>query len=160
MTWMAKSGLNFTLAYALGQGDKPNSQKDNSFRQTGLQDNNAKFGGVTSFKYYGELTDPELSNLEIITAGIGFRYEYQISVDLVVHYYEQNQLSQQFVGAEIRKRPNGLDAELGWEADVVFGWRPHISWDLEVIAAYFEPGEAFGAADSAMLGKLQLRYRF
>lgn len=159
-TWMAKSGLNFTLTYALGQGDKPDSEKDNSFHQTGLQDNNAKFAGVTSFKYYGELTNPELSNLEIITAGIGFRYNYQISVDLVGHYYEQNQLSQRFVGADIRKRPNGLDHELGWEADVVLGWRPNISWDLEVIAAYFKPGAAFDVADSAMLGKLQLRYRF
>ena len=159
-TWMADSGLNFTLAYALGQGDKPESTTDNTFRQTGLQDNNSKFAGVTSFRYYGELMDPELANLQIITVGAGFRFKRKVSIDLVGHYYEQHQLSRRMIGSEIDKRPNGRDPELGWEVDFVFGWRTNKSWDLEVVAGWFEPGAAFDEADSALLGQLQYRYRF
>ena len=159
-TWMAESGLNFTLGYAMGQGDKPQSVTDNNFRQTGLQDNNSKFAGVTSFRYYGELVDPELANLEIFTAGAGFRFKRKISVDLVGHYYKQNQLSRKWIDSEIDKRPNGRDPELGWEVDFVLGWRTNKTWDLEVIAAYFEPGAAFDEADSAFLGQLQYRFRF
>lgn len=159
-TWLLDSGLNFTLGYALGQGDDPESTTNNAFRQTGLQDNNAKFAGVTSFRYYGELADPELSNLEIITAAVGYRFKPRISLDLVGHYYRQDELSRNLADIEIDKRPNGREKELGWEADLILGWRTHPSWDLEIIAAYFDPGAAFDNADPALLGKVQLRYRF
>ena len=159
-TWMAENGFNFTVAYALGQGDKPQSETNNTFRQTGLQDNNARFAGVTSFRYYGELLDPELANLEIFTAGAGFRFKRKISVDLVGHYYEQNQLSRRLIDSDIDKRPNGRDRELGWEVDFILGWRTNRNWDFEVIGAWFKPGAAFDDADSALLGQLQFRYRF
>ena len=64
---------------------------DHAFRQTGIQDNNDKFGGVTSFKYYGELLEPELSNLHILTAGIGRRFGRRMSLDLIYHNYRQDE---------------------------------------------------------------------
>ena len=73
-----------TLAYAFGSGDRSTTKgTDESFRQTGLQDNDAKFGGVASFRYYGEVLDLELSNISIYTAGIGFRPTKMSSIDLV-----------------------------------------------------------------------------
>lgn len=159
-TWMLDSGLNFTAAYAMGQGDEPESSRNNAFRQTGLQDNNARFAGVTSFRYYGELADPELSNLEIFTAGIGYRFKRKVSLDLVGHYYRQDELSNRWRESEIDSRPNGRSKDLGWEADLILGWRTHPSWDIEVVAAYFDPGKAFNDEDHALLGKVQLRFRF
>ncbi|MFO0983672.1 MAG: DUF5666 domain-containing protein [Planctomycetota bacterium] len=50
---------NVTLGYALGTGDRNAGDNRAGFRQSGLQDNNGKFAGVTSFRYYGEILDPE-----------------------------------------------------------------------------------------------------
>lgn len=159
-TVLFDNGFNFTLGYAWGEGDDSGSPEVENFRQTGLQDNNAKFAGVTSFRYYGELADPELVNLKLMTAGIGYRFPQRISLDLVGHYYRQDQLSRRWRESEIDKRPNGRDKELGWELDFILGWRTHRSWDLEVVAAWFHPGAAFDDSDDAFLGKLQFRYRF
>lgn len=159
-TYEFDNGFNFTLGYAFGEGDDPKSARDDNFRQTGLEDNNAKFAGVTSFRYYGELADPELVNLEIVTAGLGMRLPNRMSLDLVGHRYRQDQLSRRWLNSNIRRRPNGIDKELGLEVDLVFGMRTNPSWDLEVIAAWFGPGDAFDEADEAWMGKVQLRYRF
>ena len=159
-TWRLHDYFALTLGYAIGQGDDPESNMDHTFRQTGLQDNNAKFAGVTSFRYYGELVDPELANMEILTVGLSWLPRKGISLDLVGHSYRQNELSRRLVNTDIDKRPNGIDADLGWEIDLVLGWRTNRHWDLEVIAALFSPGEAFDDADKAFLGKLQYRYSF
>ena len=64
-----------TAGWAFGQGDENSGNgMDGNFRQTRLQDNNGKFGGVTSFRYYGELIDPELANMHIATLGIGYLF--------------------------------------------------------------------------------------
>lgn len=159
-TYEFDNGFNFTLGYAFGEGDDPKTARDENFRQTGLEDNNARFAGVTSFKYYGELVDPVLTNLKILTAGLGMRFQRRISVDLVGHQYRQHRLSRRWLDSGIRKRPNGIDRKLGWELDLVLGMRSHPSWDVEVVAAWFVPGDAFDDADNALMGKLQLRYRF
>ena len=49
----------------------PGAGTDRSFRQTGIQANEAGFGGVERFPPYGILLDPELSNLGILTLGGG-----------------------------------------------------------------------------------------
>jgi alginate production protein len=159
-TWKPHRRLAFTAGYARGQGGAPGADTDRTYRQTGLQDNNAKFAGVTSFRYYGELVDPELANLEIVTAGIGWLPASSISLDLVWHSYRQDELSTRLVDTDLDRRPNGRNRDLGEEWDLVFGWRTPWNLDVEAVAAWFEPGPAFNGADDAFLGKLQFRYRF
>ncbi len=150
----------FTLGYALGSGDgNPASGTDHTFHQTGLNDNTARFGGVTSFQYYGELLDPELSNLGIFTAGLGALVAERTSVDLVYHDYLQDDAQPVRLGS-VSPAATGLEADVGAELDLVFGYRRWQNWDLELIAAWFHPGDAFAADDDAYLGKVQLRYRF
>jgi hypothetical protein len=63
---------SITLGYAIGSGDHdPDSGTDRSFRQTGIHNNNGRFWGVDSFRYYGELLRPELSNLHVLTLSAG-----------------------------------------------------------------------------------------
>jgi len=156
--------LYFTLGYAFGSGDSNPGSSDKTFRQTGYQDNNGKFGGVTSFEYYGELLEPELSNLGIVTLGVGTRIGEDTSVDLVYHTYEQDQLSPQFsafpVEADVDPSPNGLEGDLGAELDLIFGFRHFKSWDLEVVGAWFDPGDGFDLQEDAYMAKVQLRFRF
>lgn len=163
-TWEPASepipGLAFTAGYALGSGDDDPTDGDDSFRQTGLQDNNDKFGGVTSFHYYGELFDPELSNMGIATLAVGVRPTRRSSLDLVLHKYDQVEAFDNLNNTELRRRPSGLDEDLGWEADLVFGSRGWNDLSLEIVGGYFEPGDAFPDADPAFLARFQLRYKF
>ena len=157
--------MYFTLGYALGTGDDSTGGNDGTFRQTGLQDNTGRFGGVTSFQYYGELINPELSNLGILTLGVGAVLTTKTSLDLVYHTYTQdviqNQLSFAPVESNLRRATlNGTDADIGSELDVIFGYRRFASWDLELVGAWFQAGDAWTVGDDAFMAKVQLRYRF
>lgn len=158
-TWRINRQWALTAGYAVATGDDRDSSTDETFRQTGLQDNNDRFAGVTSFRFYGELTDPELANLEIVTLGVGWLPRRRVSLDLVAHQYHQHRANRRLVDMQIDRRPNGIDTELGREVDLILGWRTDWKWDLEVIAGWFDPGKAFGAADEALFGKVQFRYR-
>lgn len=153
--------LYFSFGYALGQG----KDDDTTFRQTGWEDNTHRFGGVTSFQYYGEVFNPELSNLGIATLGVGTRLGDKSSLDLVWHSYTQDEAKDEFSplptrSADLKRQPNGTDADLGWELDLIFGYRKFKNWDLEIVGAHFEPGDGFDVNDPAQLLKFQLRYRF
>jgi len=150
-----------TASWAFGQGDSNTGNgTDGNFRQTRMQDNNGKFGGVTSFRYYGELIDPELANMHIGTLGIGFRFTEKSSIDLVGHYYVQDKAVRRIIDSDIDQKPNGIDRELGWELDAIIGWRPVRAWDFELVLGRFKPGKAFRIRDDAWVGKLQIRYRY
>ena len=150
-----------TASWAYGQGDDDKQDgSDRNFRQTGLQDNNAKFSGVTSFRYYGELVDPELANLHIGTLGLGYLISETSSLDVVGHYYRQDKAARKLLGSDLDKKVNGVDRELGWEVDAILGLRPVPAWDIELVLGWFDPGKAFEEADQAWLGKMQVRYRY
>ena len=150
-----------TATWAFGQGDpRTGNGTDGNFRQTRMQDNNGKFGGVTSFRYYGELIDPELANMHIATLGVGFRFTEKSSIDLVGHYYLQDEGVRRIIDSDIDQKPNGIDRELGWEIDAIIGWRPVRAWDFELVLGRFKPGKAFQIRDDAWVTKLQIRYRY
>ncbi len=161
-TWSPEgSPFSFTAGYAYGSGDRGgDGSRDRTFRQTGFHDNNDRFAGVTSFRYYGELAEPELANLNIFTLGLGLQLAPRTSLDLVYHYYLQDHALDTLFDSEIDQDPNGIDEELGWELDLIFGSRRWDHWDLEIVGAWLRPGEAFDEDDDAFLGKIQLRYRF
>ena len=153
-------GFGLTAGYAYGSGDDdPTDGTDRAYRQTGLGDNNDKFGGVTSFRYYGELVEPELSNIGIATLGAGFRLASRTSIDLVFHKYDQAVAAASLLNTNLRAKPDGLHRDLGWELDLVLGSRESSSWQIELVLGYFHPGDAFPGADDAWLGAFQLRYR-
>jgi hypothetical protein len=160
-TWYIGDRWYLTGAWAFGSGDDDTRDgSDHNFRQTGMQDNNAKFGGVTSFRYYGELVDPELANLHIGTLGIGYRFNKASSLDILGHYYRQDKAARKLMDSDLDKKANGIDRELGWEVDAILGWRPSPTWDLELVYGWFNPGKAFEDAGDASLGKVQVRFRY
>ena len=160
-TWRIDDNWYLTGAWAFGSGDADTRDgSDYNFRQTGLQDNNARFGGVTSFRYYGELVDPELANLHIGTLGLGYRFNKDSSLDLVGHYYRQDEAAKKLIDSDLDKRANGKDRELGWEVDAILGWRPSPTWDFELVYGYFKPGKAFEDASDASMGKVHVRFRY
>ncbi len=140
-----------TLGYAYGSGDgNPNDNKNREFRQTGLQSNEGRFGGLTQFKVYGEAFDPELSNLRISTLGFGFRAAPNAFVDLVYHRYRLNRIGNDLRGSALTAIVNQDDSRLsrnvGSEIDVILGFRNLFGikrLGFEVRAGVFFPGDAY-----------------
>ena len=85
---------HLTVGYAFGSGDgDPEDGTDHGFRQTGLHGNETEVNGETEFLYYGELFDPELANMSIYTLGVGAKLREGLLIDLVLHHYLQDKLS-------------------------------------------------------------------
>jgi alginate production protein len=153
-----------TLGFAFGSGDRnPDDGTDRSFRQTGFQENESDFGGATDFKYYGEVLDPELSNLAIFTAGIGIRPSDKFSLDLVYHYYLQHRASGSLRNAAIDAEPSGRSRRLGSGVDLILGLQE--IWDrvdARVVVGHFMPGAAFpeaiGGGAWAVSAEVQFRF--
>jgi len=162
-TWYPKADWApaLTVGWAWGSGDKePASGNNGTFRQTGFQDNNDSWSGVTAFRYYGELVEPELANLSIATLGVGKRITRNNSIDLVWHRYDQVEPAAALINTNLRSTPNGVDTYIGWELDLIFGTRTIPYTPIEIVLGYFDPGDAFPDGDSAWLARFQLRYRF
>jgi alginate production protein len=152
-----------TLAYARGSGDKtPNSGADKSFRQTDLlrEKNVSTFNGVALLKYYGTALDPELSNIGIVTAGLGIRPIRHTSLDLVYHHYRQQEASATILNSNLTRPANGLNKDIGNEADIIAAYAgTHVKVKLEV--GYFVPGAAFRSdSDKAIITRLSMQYEF
>ena len=152
-----------TLGFAFGSGDRnPGDRTDRSFRQTGLQDNEADFGGATDFKYYGEVLDPELSNLAIFTAGIGIRPSDKVSLDLVYHYYLQHRAAPTLRDAAIDAEPSGRSRRLGSEVDLILGLQEiYDHLEVKAVVGYFSPGSAFpDRHGGAWVVRTEVQFRF
>ena len=148
-----------TAAAAFGSGDD-GSGTDTAFRQTSVQDNSDKFGGVTSLQYYGEVLDPELSNLGILTLGAGFRPSRRTSIDFVYHRYVQPRLQDDFRDVAIDEDPDGEHRDIGNGFDIVFGFEEIENLNVELVGGVFLPGSAFEADDPAFFGAVTFLYKF
>ena len=156
---------SITIGYAFGTGDSdPRDNVDKNFRQTGLQANEGDFNGAADFKYYGELFDPELSNLSIFTAGAGINPTEESSIDLVYHYYLQDKASVILRNVGIDAVPNGENKSLGSEIDLILGYvyeGIENNFELVLSLGYFIPGNAFpNATENSFLTKLVVQFEF
>jgi alginate production protein len=152
---------SLTAAYAFGSGDSnPDGHIDGAFRQTGLQENEARWAGITRFKYYGELLDPELSNLAIATLGLGLRPTKRSSLDLVYHEYRQDTASTALRGAALAADPSGLSRRLGRELDLVTGYDGVAGLEVKGVFSYFIPGQAFPRADGSVFASVKVEWQW
>lgn len=145
------------LAY--GSGRNSVTSQAGAFRQSGLQDNSDKFGGLTSYHYYGEVFDPELSNKIISTLGMGARLTPNFSVDLLTHTYQQAVASQDLGVTRIKADPQGTSTDLGSEIDLILGYRKR-DIKSELVMGRFEPGAAFKKQNASHLVSFQFAYKF
>ncbi|MGH8582217.1 MAG: alginate export family protein [Gammaproteobacteria bacterium] len=147
-----------TLGYAYATGDdNPDDATNHEFRQTGLQSNESKFGGIPKFKVYGEALDPELSNLKILTVGFGFQPAPRVSVDLVYHRYRLNKIASTLRNSALTAEMNQVEPQLlqpskdvGSGLDIVIGFRNLFGvrrLGLDLRAGWFLPGKAFHRDD-------------
>lgn len=154
---------SIVASFAFGSGDSnPDDGDDQGFRQTGLQDNSDKLTGITSVDYYGELFDPELSNMMVFTLGAGIRPQKNLSLEVIYHYYLQHHAADEIRDTDVDDDTTGLSRDLGSEFDFVLGWRHSKKLDLKVCFGFFLPGDAFPSEsdETATFAKVRLRYKF
>jgi hypothetical protein len=150
-----------TLSYARGSGDRqPNDGQNSTFRQTGIQRNNWRFNGVNRFKIYGELFDPELSNMNIFTSALGVRVLKNSSIEMVYHKYDQVEAINSIRNNNINEDPNGKSRDLGQEFDLVMNFREWKRLELELTGSMFDPGDAFDNHDVAYSVFFDVNYNF
>lgn len=152
LTWILPWAADprVTVGYAIGSGDgSPLEGADRSFRQTGLHSNEPGFGGVRRFRQYGLLLDPELSNLSVLTIGVGCSLLESSSVDLVYHRYRLREPAESLRSARIDTTLNGRDRDLGQAFDLVFAFEEWKRVEVEVSGSVFQAGAAFGIDDRA-----------
>ncbi len=162
-TWETKLPYQprFTLGYAKGSGDKnPNDEMDSAYRQSGLQSNDDKLRGVNSFRYYGELLRPELSNLTIKTFALGFPLFNDSSLELVYHRYQQVYAADQLRNARIRTKPEGEHRDIGEEFNLILGLEEWEQLELELIATYFRAGKAYGEYQGQTASSITLKIQY
>lgn len=137
-----------TLGWAQGSGDgDPSDGTDRTYRQTGLQSNEARLGGFAKLKYYGEALDPDLGNLRIATAAVGVTAGEDLSIDLVYHHYRLPEAA-------------GGDAHLGDAVDLVLGFRPTDALEVDAAFGWFAGGEDDTAPQRAFAGRIEVEYAF
>ena len=156
-----KPGL--ALGYAFGSGDnEPNDGDHRGFRQTGLQNNSTDLNGLSSVQYYGELFDPELSNLMVFTAGSGIKPFQKASVEVLYHSYLQHRPANTIKESNLLTDPSGRSRRLGNEIDFVIALEDIKKFDVQTIFGLFLPGQAFPqeSDNPAFFSELKLRYNF
>jgi alginate production protein len=163
LTWQANLPAHpaLTLGYAVGSGDsRPESGTDHAFRQTGLQDNNDFFGGTFRFHYYGELLQPELSNLHILTAALGFRLFETIwdesSIDFIYHLYWQVEPAPFLRDVAIDVDPQGEGRTIGQEWDLVISIQHFTPFEMNLSSSIFRSGSAYGPLSGKTAYKVAL----
>lgn len=155
--------LTFTVGYAYGSGQRTRGRgATHAFWQTGLQDNENRFRGENHFHYYGELLRPELSNLHIWTAALGFRFWSSSSVEFVYHFYQQAHPAPFVRNARLRVDPVGKRSTLGQEWDLVIGLEEWKHIDVALVGSLFRAGAAYGplSGETAYGLTLEVEYNF
>ena len=105
-----------TAGYAWASGDSSTSDGvDSGFRQTGLQDNSVRFGTWRRMRMYGEVFDPELANLKVVTLALGWRLRQGLGIDTVFHDYRQVVVRRRLADSGFDARPNGRSPVVGQE---------------------------------------------
>lgn len=157
------------LGYAWGSGDdSPDGSTDRRFRQTSLQGNEARLGGLYKRRIYGEVMNPELSNLRVLSAGVGMTPVPQWSVDLIWYGYRQDTIGP-VEHAAVRGRPDSRDRlQLGNEVNLVLGYAPTDAIIVGAVLGLHQPSGRFERdargrehdPGLAAYGGLEVRVRF
>lgn len=145
------------LGYAQGSGDPdPDDGTDRAFRETGLRDPDEEF------RLYGELLRPELSNMRVATVALEFTALPGVRTTLGYHRFRQVHAAAALAETRLELEPTGESRDLGDELSVVVEIGRLGALELELAAAAFRAGDAFGVAAGRRASSLfaQLRYGF
>ena len=147
----------FTLGYAVGSGDKKSEKgTDRAFRQTGLQSTDEEF------RIYGELLQPELSNLSIPVVAVQFPILSKTYIEFAYRHFRQVDPAPFVRDGRIKADPNGIKKNIGQEwmlYSLIKQWK---NIEIELVGAAFRAGNAYGSLSGRMAYSLftKITYEF
>lgn len=155
--------------YAFGSGDDdPDDRTDRAFRQTRYHANEARLGGLYRRGIYGEVLDPELSNLHIVSAGLGLSPTPHWSVDLLWYGFRQDRIDA-LRHARLDPRQDSRNGRaLGQELNLVIAYAPSRAIIVGAVLGVFLPSARFDRNEAgrhrdpgrAVHGGIELKMRF
>jgi hypothetical protein len=141
-SWNPTVRLNYV--YATGD-DNPQDGDDEAFDP------------LFNYTRYGEAYSPDLSNIQIINAGVAIQPSDRTTVRLDWYHYTQNEAAMmsmanpRIVDLGVTALTTGANDELGQELDVGVSHNYTDKVTASMIVALFFPGDAYGAdADDAL----------
>jgi hypothetical protein len=147
------------VARAVGSGGD-DAGTDRAFRQTGLQSNEADFGGVQRFAQYGALLDPELSNLRVTSIGAGTQLGPASSLDVLLHRYTLRKPADALRESALPVELDGEHRRIGRALDVVLAIEESERVEIFAVASRLRAGPAFGALRGRRFHRLALEVAF
>ncbi len=147
---------NWTLILGNARGSGDNNPDDNrirSYRQTGLQGDSES---------YGELYQPELSNLVIDVIGISWMVREGVAISILNYNYQQRNLADEMRDVSIEPDLSGSSRDLGRETDLIVSIEADNGIEFILSVAEFEPGKAYGssAAETSNYINIELAFEF
>ncbi len=148
VTYVLDTSWNPTLkvAYLYATGDENADDGDDE-----------AFDPMFNYTRYGEAFSPDLSNIQIINAGVAIQPSDLTTVSLDWFYYTQNEAAAmsmanpRITDAGVTAMTTGADDELGYELDLGIRHNYTEKVTASMIVALFVPGDAYGSeADDAL----------
>ncbi len=150
--WGGEAGLSYKkeiwglgARLAIGQGEDSNENLT-VFFQPKTSNNKDKLFGPTTIRTYGELSNPDLTNLVLIGLFGGLEISEKTWLELNLLKYQQYRKSASTTFSKYLISPNGNSNDLGWEANLILEGEQrtkYAKWRYNVTGAYFQGGKAF-----------------
>lgn len=114
------------------------------------------------FGSYGRLLDPELSNLAVLSVGVGISLFESSSADIVYHHYRLVECSDELRDARLEAAFDGRHRNVGDAIDLVLAIEEGDHFEVELSASAFRAGSAWGqrSGDWAFGGFAAVRLAF
>lgn len=144
----------FILGKATGSGDSnPGDNRDKAFRQTGLQGDSESFG---------ELYQPELSNLTVDLIGVEWEISAGVEIALRRYVYQQRELADEMRDVSIDVDLSNTSRDLGREIDLMITIEARDGLEIVLTAAEFDPGSAYGnlSGETSNYINFEIAYEF
>lgn len=182
MGWAFDGDINMTLAlplaptlvfgYAYGSGDDGRGQ-DTSFHQPDLRGNSSRQGDSTGASHnYGEALRPDLTNLHIVKAGIGFPVMKASDIMMTYRYYLLDHKETGLSNAHVSASVAGTSHSLGQGLDLIYNMKLNEEFPvmqnlpadtaLKISLGAFKSGDAYGVAndEDSFRGTVDLKLSF
>jgi hypothetical protein len=138
--------------FALGEGSK-RKVGHKQFFLTKISNSMEKVFGENRYRYYGELANPDLNNIVILSLFGGYEVTPQNWLILNIVKYQQYKKGDYAPFSRYLINTNGESADLGWEIDLSVNGKSTDSmggeWRYIVTGSYFIPGDAYNGVDEA-----------
>ncbi|NPA73428.1 MAG: alginate export family protein [Epsilonproteobacteria bacterium] len=149
-----KDNLSFAFDYAYGSG------KD-LFTQPYIASNDSDYLSKNlKIKYYGNIIDPALENLQIISLYAIYDLDEKKSIVASLHNYRQNTPTKTNFNDKYFFYTNGKDKEIGNEFDLVYQYLQNKSQKLKIGIGYFAGSKAYEYLEDKDIYRLFLNYRY